>query len=176
MRIGIVVSSTRPTRIGPRVAAWVAEHAPEGVEAEIVDLAELDLPFLSDLNHPKLADYTEPSTIAWSETVQRYDALIVAVPEYNASYPAPLKNAIDSIYVEWDGKPIGVVGYGWGGAARAVTALVPVLAHVKAVPVVGPGLSFTTHLTPEGEMLDAAPAGELVELYAALEAMVPATV
>ena len=109
MSIGIVVSSTRPTRIGPKVAAWVAEHAPEGVEAEIVDLAELDLPFLSDLNHPKLADYTEPSTVSWSETVRRYDALIVTVAEYNASYPAPLKNAIDSLYVEWDGKPIGVL-------------------------------------------------------------------
>ena len=176
MKIGIFVSSTRPTRIGPKVAAWVAEHAPEGVEAEIVDLAEVDLPFLSDLNHPKQAEYTEPSTLAWSRTVQGYDALIVTVAEYNASYPAPLKNAIDSIYVEWDGKPIGVVGYGWGGAARAVAALVPVLAHVRAVPVVGPGLSFSTHLTPEGEMLEAAPAAELAELYAALDAKVPVTV
>lgn len=176
MKIGIVVSSTRPARIGPKVAAWVAAHAPEGVQAEVVDLAEVDLPFLTDLNHPKLADYTEPSTIAWSETVQGYDALIVTVAEYNASYPAPLKNAIDSIYVEWEDKPIGVVGYGWGGAARAVAALVPVLAHVKAVPVEGPGLSFTTHLTPEGELLDAAPAAELAALYAALEAKVPARV
>lgn len=176
MKIGIVVSSTRPTRIGPLVAAWVAENAPEGVRAEIVDLAELDLPFLSDLNHPKQAEYTEASTIAWSQTVQRFDALVVTVPEYNASYPAPLKNAIDSIYVEWGGKPIGVVGYGWGGAARAVAALVPVLAHVKAVPLVGPGLSFTTHLTPEGEMLEAAPVEDLAELYAALEAAVPVSV
>lgn len=176
MKIGIVVSSTRPTRIGPKVAAWVAEHAPEGVEAQIVDLAEVDLPFLTDLNHPKQADYTEASTIAWSQTVQRYDALVVTVAEYNASYPAPLKNAIDSIYVEWEGKPIGVVGYGWGGAARAVAALVPVLAHVKAVPVVGPGLSFTTHLTPEGEILEAAPVEELAELYSALGAAAPVSV
>lgn len=158
------------------MAAWVAEHAPEGVEAQIVDLAEVDLPFLTDLNHPKQADYTEASTIAWSQTVQRYDALVVTVAEYNASYPAPLKNAIDSIYVEWEGKPIGVVGYGWGGAARAVAALVPVLAHVKAVPMVGPGLSFTTHLTPEGEILEAAPVEELAELYSALGAAAPVSV
>lgn len=176
MKIGIVVSSTRPTRIGPQVASWVAQHAPEGVQAEVVDLAEVGLPFLTDLHHPKMADYTEPTTIAWSETVRGYDALIVTVAEYNASYPAPLKNAIDSLYVEWEDKPVGVVGYGWGGAARAVAALVPVLSHVKAVPVEGPGLSFTTHLTPEGELLDAAPVAELATLYAAIEARVPAHV
>lgn len=176
MKIGIIVSSTRPTRIGPKVAAWVAEHAPEGVTAEVVDLAELGLPFLSDLNHPKQGEYTEPTTIAWSETVRGYDALIVTTAEYNASYPAPLKNAIDTLYVEWEDKPVGVIGYGWGGGARAVAALMPVVAHVKAVPVQGPGLAFTTHLTPEGDILEAAPVEELGALYAELEARVPAHV
>lgn len=177
MNIAVLVSTTRPSRIGYKVARWLAERAPEGVTAEVVDLAEVQLPFFADVNHPKLGEYSEPSTIAWAERISGYDAVILPVAEYNGGYTAQLKNAIDTLYAEWNGLPVGVVGYGWGGASRAVTALAPVLASVQAVRIDGPALFFGTHLTPEGEFLPAdAPLVEVAELYAQLATRVPVRV
>lgn len=177
-KIGIIVSSSRPTRIGDKVAQWVATLAPEGAEVDIIDLAEVDLPFLAEPEQPATGNYTMPSTISWSERVRSYDALILTVPEYNAGYPAVLKNAIDTLHAEWNGMPIGVIGYGWGAAAGAVRQLGEVLDRVQAVSLPGPGLSFGQHLSPEGEMQDDAPADDVRGLYdqilAAVREKVPA--
>ena len=164
-KIGIVVSSSRPNRIGPKVAQWVSELAPYGVAAEIIDLAELDLPFLAEPEQPATGNYTLPSTVAWSERVKSYDGLIVALPEYNAGYPAVVKNAIDSLHAEWNELPIGVIGYGWGAAANSVKQFGEVLERVKALRLDGPGLSFGQDLTTEGEILDDAPADAVRGLY-----------
>lgn len=174
MKTGIVISSTRPSRIGDKVARWVAENAPEWVEVQILDLAEVDLPFFADPAHPKLGEYSEPTTIAWAEQVAALDAEILPVAEYNGGYTAQLKNAIDCLFAEWNAKPIGVIGYGWSAAERAVTALGPVLATVRASQIDGPGLVFGTHITPEGEILPDVPVTELGALYQELAAKVPA--
>lgn len=176
MKIGIVISSTRPTRVGPTVARWIADQAPEGFELDIVDLAEQDLPFLAEPKLPAEGDYTQESTKAWSERVQQYDAMIFAVCEYNGGYSAPLKNAIDTLFAEWNDLPIGLVGYGFGGGARAMKALEPVLSTIKAIKVDGPEMAFGTALTPEGDMLPEAPAAEVRDLYLMLRDRVPARV
>lgn len=176
MKIGIVISSTRPTRVGPAVARWIADQAPAGFQLDIVDLAEVDLPFLAEPKLPAMGDYTQESTQAWSERVQQYDAMIFAVAEYNGGYTAPLKNAIDTLYAEWEAMPIGLVGYGFGGGARAVRALEPVLSTVKAEKIDGPELAFGTALTPEGDFLPEAPAAQVADLYLMLRDRVPARV
>lgn len=175
-RIGIVISSTRPTRIGDKVATWVAAHAPEGVEVELVDLREVGLPFLDEPAKPAMGDYVHETTRAWGEQVSNFDAMIFVVAEYNGGYTAQLKNAIDTLYAEWNDLPIGVVGYGYGAAARAVTALEPVLATVKAIQVPGPGLVITQHVSADGEILDAAPADEVRALFEQVQAQIPALV
>lgn len=171
-RIGIVISSSRPTRIGPKVAEWVASLAPEGVDVELVDLAEINLPFLAEPEQPAAGNYTLDSTVAWSERIEGYDALVIPVPEYNAGYPAVLKNAIDSLHAEWNGKPIGVIGYGWGAAAGAARQLGEVLDRVQAVHLPGPGLTFGQDFSPEGDVLEAAPADAVRGLYAQVVAAV----
>ncbi|QFG67494.1 NADPH-dependent FMN reductase [Ornithinimicrobium pratense] len=176
MRIGVVISSTRSTRIGDKVAAWVAQQAPEGVEAQLVDLREVDLPFMDEPAKPAMGDYVHETTKAWGEMVSGFDAMIFVVAEYNGGYTAQLKNAVDTLFAEWNDLPIGVVGYGYGGAARAVAALEPVLATVKAVRVPGPGLLIGQHLSPEGEFLQAAPADEMRALFEAVRAQAPALV
>ena len=175
-RIGVVISSTRPTRIGDKVAAWVAQQAPEGVQAELVDLREVDLPFLDEPAQPAMGDYVHQSTKAWGDLVSGFDAMVFVVAEYNGGYTAQLKNAIDTLYAEWNDLPIGLVGYGYGAAARAITALEPVLATVKAVGVPGPGLAITEHISAEGEILDAAPADEVRALFEQVREQVPALV
>jgi NAD(P)H-dependent FMN reductase len=55
-------------------------------------------------------------------------------PEYNHSYNAALKNAIDHLNQEWAGKPVALIGYGGVAAgARAAEALVPVLVALQMV-------------------------------------------
>ena len=174
MKIGILVSSTRPSRIGPKVARWVADQAPAGFELDIVDLAEQDLPFLAEPEPPARGSYTQPSTIAWSERVKQYDAMIFVVAEYNGGYTAPLKNAIDTLHAEWRDLPIALVGYGYGGGAGALRALRPVVERLKAQVVDGPGLVIGSALTPEGDALPEAPAPQVRDLYLMLSDRVPA--
>lgn len=76
------------------------------------------------------------------------DAIVVVTPQYNRSFPAPIKNAIDMLFAEWDGRPIAVVGHGWSGAVDAAADLAKVLTHVKADVVGSTGLVFTQDLTP----------------------------
>ncbi|WP_162803045.1 NADPH-dependent FMN reductase [Ornithinimicrobium avium] len=171
-KIGVVVSTTRPSRIGPKVAEWVSQLAPYDAQVEIVDLAEVALPFLEDHAVPAAGDYDRPSTIAWSQRVRGYDALVLTVAEYNGGYPAVLKNALDTLKQEWAGMPVAVVGYGWGGAAAATAALGTVLDRLRMVRLDGPGLRFGEDLSTEGEILADAPEDAVRGLYDQLLAAV----
>ena len=135
----IIIASTRPGRIGVPVANWFMEQAGahDGFELELVDLYELDLPLLDEPNHPRLRQYTKEHTKAWSETVDSADAVVFVTAEYNHSYTAALKNAIDYLHHEWHHKPLGFVSYGGVAAGtRAMQALKPVAIALALVPVV----------------------------------------
>jgi NAD(P)H-dependent FMN reductase len=108
-----------------------------GFELELVDLFELDLPLLDEPNHPKLQEYTKDHTRAWSETVDSADAVVFVTAEYNHSYTAALKNAIDFLHHEWRHKPLGFVSYGGVAAGtRAMQALKPVAIALALIPIV----------------------------------------
>lgn len=147
----IIVASTRPGRVGAAVADWIRDRAGAhgGFAVEVVDLAEVDLPFLDEPHHPRLGRYVHQHTEDWSATVSRADAFVFVTPEYNHGYPAALKNAIDFLHAEWQHKPVGFVSYGGvAGGTRAVQALKPVLASLKMVPAVAavPIPFVATHL------------------------------
>ncbi len=64
------------------------------------------------------------------------DAFVVVTPEYNPGYPAPLKQAIDLAYTEWQAKPVAFVSYGGlAGGLRAVEQLRQVFAELHAATV-----------------------------------------
>ena len=66
--------------------------------------------------------------------IDRADGFIVVTPEYNHSFPAPLKALIDSAQTEWQAKPVAFVSYGGGaGGVRAVEHLRHVFAELHAV-------------------------------------------
>jgi NAD(P)H-dependent FMN reductase len=137
-RLQIVIASTRPGRVGLPVAVWfdARARAHAGFEVELVDLAELPLPFMDEPNHPRLHRYTHEHTKAWSARVQAADAFAFVMPEYNHGFTAPLKNAIDYLHSEWQFKPVGLVSYGGVAAGtRAVQMLKPVLAALKMTPL-----------------------------------------
>jgi NAD(P)H-dependent FMN reductase len=134
----IVIGSTRPGRVGPAFAEWFRARAIDhaGFEVEVVDLAELNLPFMDEPNHPRLRQYTHQHTIEWSRIVERSDAFVFVTPEYNFGYTAPLKNAIDYLSREWADKAVGFVSYGGvAGGTRAVQQLKQVLTALKMITV-----------------------------------------
>lgn len=128
--LGIIVGSTRPGRVGKQVADWLAAGARRNpdVEVDLIDLADLALPFLDEPHDASTGIYTRQHTRDWSARVQHLDAILLVTPEYNHSFPAPLKNALDYLSVEWSGKPVAMVGYGGtSSGTRAVQALLPVV-------------------------------------------------
>ncbi|MGQ0572642.1 MAG: NADPH-dependent FMN reductase [Pseudonocardia sp.] len=142
IRTAIVIGSTRPGRRGAAVARWAEQVAARHsavvdgrAVVEVVDVAEFGLPLLDEPVPAMFGDYRHRHTSRWAETISSFDAFVFVTPEYNHSLPAALKNAIDYLYAEWDGKPAGVIGYGIHGASRAIDHLRLVLAEVRAAVV-----------------------------------------
>ncbi|WP_203836626.1 NADPH-dependent FMN reductase [Winogradskya humida] len=134
----VIVASTRPGRIGLPIATWAAEAASQvgAFDVELVDLAEFDLPLLDEPNHPRLRQYTKEHTLRWSETIARGDAFVIVHPEYNYSFNATIKNAIDYLHQEWADKPVAFVSYGGVSAGlRATQALKQVVTTLRMVPI-----------------------------------------
>jgi NAD(P)H-dependent FMN reductase len=143
LRVAVLIASTREGRFGPTVAAWLAGEAGRRADlnVEVVDLAEA-------------------STV--TKKLAAADAFVVVTPEYNHSYPAPLKAVIDDHRQEWLAKPVGFVSYGGlSGGLRAVEHLRPVFAELHAVTV-RDTVSFhgsRSCFGPDGRPLDHGAAG-----------------
>jgi NAD(P)H-dependent FMN reductase len=134
----IIIGSTRPGRAGLPIAEWFAGRAKEhgGFDVTVADLAEIDLPLLDEPNHPRQRRYTHEHTKDWSARVDAADAFVIVTSEYNAGYPAALKNAIDYLNAEWRDKPVGFVSYGGVAAGtRAVQQLKQVVTTLRMLPV-----------------------------------------
>jgi NAD(P)H-dependent FMN reductase len=137
-RLGIVVASTRPGRRGRGIADAVHARAVEhgAFDVEILDLGEIDLPFLDEPHEATEGIYVHEHTREWSRRVEALDAFVFVMPEYNHGYNAPLKNALDFLYREWNHKPVGFVSYGGGaGGARAVQMIKQVVVALEMVPI-----------------------------------------
>ena len=154
MNLLVIVGSTRPGRAGLPISQWFAEQAQSraDVQVTVADLAELNLPLLDEPNHPRLRQYLNRHTKEWSAIVDAADAIVFVPAEYNHSYPAALKNAIDYLHQEWQYKPVGFVSYGGVSAGtRAVAALKPVVSVLKMVPVAeNVNIPFHTQFIDDG--------------------------
>jgi NAD(P)H-dependent FMN reductase len=103
----------------------------------VLDLAEIALPLMDEPNHPRLAKYTHDHTKAWSASIAGADAFVFVMPEYNYSFTAPLKNAIDYLFAEWQHKPVGLVSYGGvSGGLRAAQQIKQVVTTLSMMPLV----------------------------------------
>lgn len=136
-RIAVVIGSTRPTRICPGIAAWIRDAVQEGspLRYELIDLAEIDLPFLDEPLKAALHEYEHEHTRAWSRIVSACDGFVFVSPQYNWGYPAPLKNALDFLYREWHDKPAATVTYGTRGGSKAADQLHGVLEGLHMRPL-----------------------------------------
>jgi len=179
----IIIGSTRPGRVGSAVADWIIDRARArgDFEVEVTDLAVLNLPIFDEPNHPRLRRYVNQHTKDWSEIVERSDAFVFVIPEYNYGFNAATKNAIDYLNQEWQNKPAGIVSYGGVAAGtRAAQMLKQVMSALKIVPVtdsvnipfVGQKLDQDRRLKPT-EVMEAATAAMLDELARWAQALRP---
>ena len=111
LSLKIIIASTRPGRKGPSIAAWLYERLVNhtGFTTEVLDLAVINLPFFDEPHHPRLQKYQYQHTKSWSSKIESSDAFIIVTPEYNFGYPAPIKNALDHLYNQWNYKAVAFV-------------------------------------------------------------------
>jgi NAD(P)H-dependent FMN reductase len=138
LSLKIILASTRPGRKGPAIAAWIYDLAGKRstFSTELLDLAEINLPFFDEPKHPRFKEYTHEHTMKWSKVIDAADAFILVTAEYNYGYPAVLKNALDFLSQEWAYKPAGFVSYGGVAAGtRAVQQLKQVVTALNMMPI-----------------------------------------
>ena len=148
--------------------------APWGVAVEILDLAPI--PFYN----PDVEALGPPApVIELRERIARADALMLTVPEYNHSFTAVLKNALDwasrprpvSVLLR---KPVALMGAGGGfGTVRSQMALRPVLASNEAYLLPKPELyvvGAAERFDLEGNLTDDSVREAVRELVSALAA------
>ncbi|MFD4700434.1 NADPH-dependent FMN reductase [Streptomyces niveus] len=129
LRVAVIIGSTREGRLGDAIARWFVERAAkrDDLAVSVVDLADFDFP----ARYPDRV--TEPMADFTAE-VDRAEAFVVVTPEYNRSFPASLKQAVDYAYDEWHTKPVAFVSYGHGsGGLYAVEGLRSVFTELHTV-------------------------------------------
>lgn len=124
MKLYIVVGSVREGRTSIKVAHWILNQIQSydfaTVQTEIVDLKEWDLPIFAGANPPLTGIYDQPKQQAWADHIAKGDAFIFISPEYNHGYSPALKNALDYLGKEWQGKPAAYVSYGASNGSRSI--------------------------------------------------------
>ncbi|WP_214411082.1 NADPH-dependent FMN reductase [Sphaerisporangium fuscum] len=142
IRIALVVGSTRPGRRGTAAARWALDTAAASpavaggrASIDILNVADFDLPLLDEPVPAAFGAYAQSHTRRWSQAVAAFDAFVFVTPEYNHSFPAALKNALDYLFAEWQHKVAGFVGYGTSGGIRAVEQLRQVMGELKVADV-----------------------------------------
>ena len=137
--VPVILGTPRQGRMSEHAAkALLAEVAKRpGVETELVDVAKLPIPVDDAGEGAK-----DPR---FAELVNRADALVLVVPEYNHGYPGLLKHVLDTNLKEYIHKAAGVVGVSAGvfGGARAIQNLIPVLRELGLVTIFW-DVNFTT--------------------------------
>lgn len=134
VKLAIIIGSVREGRLGPTVATWFATQARQrsDLDIDVIDLAEMPLGSTAPSMSPPAQ--VQQALTELTPRLTAADAFVVVTPEYNHSYPAALKNAIDWHGPQFNAKPVAFVSYGGiSGGLRAVEHLRLVFAELHAV-------------------------------------------
>lgn len=109
VKVAVLVGSLRKGAFTRSIALALKELAAPSLALDLIEIG--DLPFYNpDLDE----DGTPASWTRFRRQVAGYDAVLFVTPEYNRTFPAVLKNALDvgsRPYGQsvWDGKPAAIV-------------------------------------------------------------------
>lgn len=151
LRVQVIVGSVREGRLSLPIANWVMGRASQRADvcAELLDLAEWQLPMFAEPNPPATGRYTGTTQRAWGDKIGAADGYVLIAPEYNHGISAVLKNALDTVSSEWARKPVAFVAHGGMGGARSVEHLRGVTAGMAMAP-----LSQSVHLQGASKLRD----------------------
>ncbi len=139
LKVKVIVGSTREGRFSDKAAAWIGAEVmkQEGVEVEVLDLRDYDMPFFNEAVSPSYIQtpYAHEAVARFTQKIAEGDAYIMVTPEYNHSTSGVLKNALDWVYQEWNNKPVAFVSYGSVGGARAVEHLRLIAIELQMAPI-----------------------------------------
>lgn len=136
LKIAVLTSTNRESRVGHKVAQWFIDESASkehDLELELVDIK--DLPFFNEQNLPGQRQYETQVLKDWSAKIEGYDGFIMVMGEYNHMPPAPIKNALDSLFHEWSRKVVGFVGYGSNGAESSIMFMRPLASYLNMMPI-----------------------------------------
>ncbi|WP_329089641.1 MULTISPECIES: NADPH-dependent FMN reductase [unclassified Streptosporangium] len=134
LKLAVVVGSVREGRFGPTVANWFVGEAErhQGFQVDLIDLAEVPIGSAAPSMSP--APEVLRALGGLTPRLEAADAFVMVTPEYNHSFPAALKSAIDWHSSQFHAKPVAFVSYGGiSGGLRAVEHLRLVFAELHAV-------------------------------------------
>lgn len=161
LNLVVVTGSVREGRFGPVVTRWFAEQAQQHGEfaVSVIDLADYDIPLELPAAPPAMDPHPQrPERMAdLTRRLAEADAVVIVTPDYNRSFPAALKAAIDWHFTEWSAKPIGFVGYsGASGGLLAIEQLRQIFGELNA-HTVRDYVSFPRYyllFAPDGTLLE----------------------
>lgn len=152
-KVAVIVGSLRKDSINRRFAEALAKLARPKLEFRFVEIGDLPL-FNQDLEAPLPA-----AAARFKCEIEAADAVLFVTPEFNRSFPAALKNAIEWGSrpwgkTSWPGKPGAIVGATLGavGTAAAQSQLRSVVAHLGIALLADPEIYLNFR---EGQIVDA---------------------
>ncbi len=138
MKLLVFAGSTRLNSWNRKLATVAAAMASRsGADVTHIELADFDVPlYNADLE----ARGTPPDVMKLKQLGYEHPAWIICTPEYNASYPALLKNTLDWISSPVKGDPV------WSDDMRSTRG--KVVGMLSASPGGLGGLRSQSHLLP----------------------------
>ena len=172
--------SLRKASLNSGLLRAASELAPAGTAIAIHGIAGIPL-YDGDVER----EHGIPAPVAaLKDAIAGADALLIATPEYNASIPGVLKNAVDwlsrpsdDIARVFGGKPVAVIGASPGGFGTILsqTAWLPVLRKLGARPWFGGQLAVAragSLFDDAGNLTDAGSREKLKDFLAAFVAAI----
>jgi NAD(P)H-dependent FMN reductase len=157
MKFLVVEGTVREGRKSIHAARHVTELLDERHEAELFDPAERDIPYLGNRRYKDDETPTPEDVEEFGAKVEEADCIVLVAPEYNHSYPGVLKNLLDFLYPEYDGKPFSYVTVSAGGfgGVHALEDLESLTVTLGGIP--GPSIpvsSIGDVFSEDGELAD----------------------
>ena len=111
-KVAVIVGSLRKGSFNRQVAEALAGLARPRLELEIIEIG--DLPLYNQDDEAELP----ASVVRFKSQIEAADAVLFVTPEFNRSFSAALKNAI-----EWGSRPWGKTS--WAGKPGAIIGVTP---------------------------------------------------
>lgn len=168
-KVAVIVGSLRKDSVNRVFAQALAKLARPKLELQIVEIGDLPL-YDQDLEGELPA-----AVVRFKSQIESADAVLFVTPEYNRTFSAALKNAIEWGSRPWGrnswaGKPSAIVGATLGavGTAAAQSQLRAVVSAIGTALTVQPEiyLNFRDGLIVDGEITDASFVGILEDFVA----------